>query len=262
MARRNSRFNWLLTSKALIAFGTAIVVTASASAQLTNGRIRQRAANAPGFTACLSKDGDKCRLIAPAVAIAIGVENGDAMISYLDPLPSGYVVQRKESVALDLENAIHAGTYGDAQAALIFAELLSMHELMYRLPADQAELKRAMGFPAQVVLSPEDQIGVLTSHLQLTLGVSAITADYLITKLGVRVVTEEKPAEPLAAPAADAATGPAKTPNPVPTTSPEVGSTIAPEVDPSGVPPHSPATEPSAEPAHAPVTLSVEPILI
>lgn len=195
MAQPESRFKFKRSSVASAKAATALVVAlgfaTSASAQLTNGRIRQNPVSGPGFTACLSMEGAKCRLIAPAVAFAIGVENGDAVISYLDPSQAGYVVQRKESVGADLEKAAARGVYGSSQSALIFAELLSMHELMYRLPSDQNELKRLMGFPAQIVLTPEDQIGVLTSHLQLTLGVSAITADYLISKLGLSVLTDE-----------------------------------------------------------------------
>jgi hypothetical protein len=152
-----------------------------------------------GFTACLSMRENQCRLIAPTIAISIGVENGDAVISYLDPAPGGYVVQRRDSITKDLESQIATGAIGNDQAAYIFAELLSMHDLMYRLPVSEEVLKREVGFPPQAILTPEDQIGVLTSHLQITLGVSAVTADYLMMKLGIQVVGKTgevaKPAE-------------------------------------------------------------------
>lgn len=165
-------------------------------------------------------EGSRCRLIAPTVAIAINVQNGDAVISYLDPAPGGYAVQRKDSVAQDLENAISKGVYGSNQAAYIFAEMLSLNDLMYRLPANRDELKRAMGFPAQVVLNPEDQIGVLTSHLQITLGVTALTADYLVNKLGLKVVEEPAPQALDAVPEA-VATPPAPSSTPLPEATPE-----------------------------------------
>lgn len=222
-------------------------VLAPASAQILSGRINQTPTTGKGFTACLSMEGDQCRLIAPTVAIAINVQDGDAIISYLDPAVGGYSVQRKDSVARDLEALMAKGTYGNNQAAYIFAEMLSMHDLMYRLPADQTELRRAMGFPAQAVMTPEDQIGVLTSHLQITLNVSAITADYLINKLGLRVVEATPPQAPYTAPLAEPAAEPTPAPEPAPVLEPVYRSEPAFIPQPEQIPVSEPAPEPRLE---------------
>ncbi len=142
------------------------------------------------FKACLQSSGNKCSLVADTVGISIGVTDGDAMISYYVPAEGGWKVDRRESVNKDMEAQVLAGNITDDDAAFAFAELLSSHDLAYRIPENVDQLKTAVGFAPDAVLSPQDQVDVIASHLQMTMGVSAVTADYLVMKLGLEIVAD------------------------------------------------------------------------
>ncbi len=140
------------------------------------------------FRACLQSEGDRCRLVADAVGVAIDVADGDANISYFVPAEGGWKVDRQESVNKDMEAQVLGGTMTEEDAAFAFAELLSSHELAYKIPANVDQLKTAVGFASSASLSPQDQVDVIAAHLQMTTGVSAVTADYLVMKLGLEIL--------------------------------------------------------------------------
>lgn len=144
------------------------------------------------FTACLQNDGTQCTLIAPLVGMLVTVADGDAVISYFVPSEEGWKVSRTESVNKDMEQQVLSGAMTDTDAAYVFAELLSSHDLQYQLPIDAIALKKDVGLDPAAPLSPQDQVDVIGSHLQMTLGVSALTADYLIEKLGLEIVTPNR----------------------------------------------------------------------
>jgi hypothetical protein len=140
------------------------------------------------FKACLQSDGTQCTLVADTVGISIGVGNGDATIAYYVPAQDGWKIERTESVNQDMESQVLAGTISEDDAAYAFAELLSSHDLSYKIPENVSQLKTAVGFAPQAVLSPQDQVDVIAAHLQMSLGVSAVTADYLVMKLGLVII--------------------------------------------------------------------------
>jgi len=142
------------------------------------------------FKACLQSTGNRCTLVADTVGISIGVGNGDATISYYVPVEGGWKVDRTESVNKDMEAQVLAGNISDDDAAFAFAEILSNRDLAYRIPENVDQLKTAVGFAPDAVLSPQDQVDVIAAHLQMTLGVSAVTADYLVMKLGLEITPD------------------------------------------------------------------------
>lgn len=148
------------------------------------------------FRACLQADGDQCRLVADAVGISVSVADGDASISYFVPAQDGWKVDRRESVNKDMEAQVLDGKMTEEDAAYAFAELLSSHDLAYKIPANVDQLKSAVGFASSAALSAQDQVDVIASHLQLTTGVSAITADYLVMKLGLEILEPTTPETP------------------------------------------------------------------
>lgn len=148
---------------------------------------------APAFTACLQSEGGQCRLIADTVGIQVSVADGDATISYFVPAEGGWRVDRTESVNDDLVTQVEAGTISEDDAATAFAELLASHDLAYKIPANVSELKREVGLAPQSVLTPQDQVDVIAANLQMTLNLSAATADYLVMKLGLQIVAPTRP---------------------------------------------------------------------
>lgn len=170
---------WATIAAAAISF----FATPAISAELTAAH-----PGPPAFVACLQSDGVRCRLVAPSVGISIGVADGDAILTFYIPAADGMAVDHRESVSQDIDAQVVAGTLSPDDAAYIFAELLSSRDLGYKLPATAEELKKAVGFPDSAPLSPQDQVDILASHLQMNLGVSAVTADYLVTKLGLQIV--------------------------------------------------------------------------
>ena len=146
------------------------------------------------FKACLQSNGAQCTLVADTVGISIAVANGDATIAYFVPADGGWKIDRTESVNQDMEAQVLAGTISEDDAAYAFAEILSNRDLSYKIPENVSQLKTAVGFSPQAVLSPQDQVDVIASHLQMTLGVSAATADYLVMKLGLVIVPIREPA--------------------------------------------------------------------
>lgn len=148
------------------------------------------------FVSCLQSQGNECRLIAPTVGITIGVADGDALISYYIPDANGLKVDHVDSVGRDIEAQVLGGRMSNDDAAYVYAELLSSHDLQYKLPEDPSVLKRAVGFPESAELTPQDQVDILASHVQMNLGVSAVTADYLVLKLGLQIIEPMTP-EPL-----------------------------------------------------------------
>lgn len=140
------------------------------------------------FYACLQAEGAQCRLVAPTVGISVHVSEGDAIISYYVPDVNGWRVDRRESISHDMDSQVLGGQMSDDDAAYVFAELLSSHDLAYKLPVDASELRKSVGFPESAQLTPQDQVDILASHLQMSLGVSAVTADYLVAKLGLQIL--------------------------------------------------------------------------
>jgi hypothetical protein len=147
------------------------------------------------FKACLQSSGNHCTLVADTVGISIGVGEGDAVISYFVPADGGWKVDRRDSVNQDMEAQVLAGNISDEDAAFAFAELLSSHDLAYKIPVNVDQLKTAVGFAPSASLSPQDQVDVIAAHLQMTMGVSAVTADYLVMKLGLEIIEPTAPAE-------------------------------------------------------------------
>lgn len=166
---------------AVIAAAVSMFATPALSADLP-------AQGSASFVSCLQSEGNECRLIAPTVGISIGVAEGDAQIAYYVPAPQGLRVDHVDSVGRDIEAQVLGGRMSDDDAAYVFAELLSSHDLQYKLPENPEVLKRAVGFAADAPLSPQDQVDILASHVQMNLGVSAVTADYLVMKLGLQII--------------------------------------------------------------------------
>lgn len=194
---------------------TAVVV--AALSMLATPALSQERTHA--FKACLQASGDRCTLVADTVGISIGVGGGDATISYYIPAEGGWRLDRTESVNQDMEAQVLAGNITDDDAAYAFAELLSSRGLAYKIPANVSQLKTAVGFAPDAVLSPQDQVDVIAAHLQMTLGLSAVTADYLVMKLGLEIVPAPMAAdaavatEPSVAPQVAVVPTPADDPN-------------------------------------------------
>lgn len=155
------------------------------------------------FKACLQSNGSECTLVADTVGISIGVGQGDATISYYVPVEGGWKIDRTESVNEDMEAQVLAGNITDDDAAYAFAELLSSHDLAYKIPENVTQLKTAVGFAPQAVLTPQDQVDVIAAHLQMSLGLSAVTADYLVMKLGLEIIPSRRAASEAPTPSDD-----------------------------------------------------------
>jgi hypothetical protein len=145
-------------------------------------------ANSPQAICLASEDSNACRLVAHSVQFFIHVENGGARVFYQMPTDAGFRDVAVKDVLVELDQMVASGKMSSDNAALIASDILSRSEMSYQVPPTQAELKTAVGFSSEQSLSVEDQLSLIQVHLQMTLGVSPLTAYYLAQPLALELI--------------------------------------------------------------------------
>ncbi len=136
---------------------------------------------------CVATMGGSCVLRAPHRAmemITVPEQGLVARMKSADPASS----EANVSITNDLLSRVQQGLLTDDEAIAIASDLQGYEGAAYQIP-NFDELKKSLGFPSEAFLSEDDLKELVSVHLQLTLGVQALTASYLANQLGVSVVS-------------------------------------------------------------------------
>lgn len=92
----------------------------------------------------------------------------------------------KVNLPADLFARVEKGELSADEAAQIESELSVRRDMSYHIPQSSEQLKIDIGFPRHVSLDPEDYVDLLEVHIQMSMGVSPLSAEYLMERMGIR----------------------------------------------------------------------------
>jgi hypothetical protein len=136
---------------------------------------------------CVATMGGSCVLRAPHRAMEMITMPEQGLVARMksaDPAQS----EANVSITSDLVSRVQQGLLTDDEAIAIASDLQGYEGAAYQIPNFE-DLKKSLGFPNDAFLSEDDLKELVSVHLQLTLGVQALTATYLANQLGVSVVS-------------------------------------------------------------------------
>ena len=140
-------------------------------------------------TDCWGKVGEKCTLVTPYIGMHISVGSKKEVLADLAGNSDPNSQEASLHLSEDLRIRVNHGEMTEEEAGLILDELARFDGAAYSIPTED-QLKTALSLPKDASLSSEEYRELVRVHMQVTLGIGAVTASYLSDRMGVEVGDE------------------------------------------------------------------------
>lgn len=171
---------------------TAIFVSVLAHAGVawSQSRVSPTLSEVKDPTCLMADSSQRCLLKAEHRGIELGLNSERELTIILKGIGPESETQSSPAVVIlmpvhdDLLSRVDGGQMTADEATWIAADLGRFEGTWYAIPKLET-LKTELGFPAEAVFQAEDLRELVRAHLQIVLGVSAVTAAYLSDRMGL-----------------------------------------------------------------------------